>query len=80
VKYVIAAIGGYVVGWPATYVLLMGCDFRYFVTYFDYSWTGGGEIPTFIQLGGIAAALIAPLALLAWSLGRRAWSRLRSNR
>lgn len=62
-KYVFTVIGGYIVGWTVVYAILMAGDFRYFFKYLRLAWTQPGELPTFINVGAIAVALIAPLGL-----------------
>jgi hypothetical protein len=62
-KYVFTAIGGYLVGWFITYAMIMRGDFQYFFEYWKLAWTKPGELPTFINLGAIATACIAPLGL-----------------
>lgn len=64
-KYVFAAIGGYIVGWTITYVLIMGSDFRYFFKYLKsvWTWEGPGELPAFMNFGGLAGAFVAPFGM-----------------
>jgi len=40
----------YICSWSLSYVLLMGFDFRYYLRYLSYAWSGPGELPFFIQV------------------------------
>lgn len=62
-KYVFTAIGGYILGWTIVYTVIMRGDFRYFFKYLQVAWTQPGELPTFINVGAIAVALVAALGL-----------------
>lgn len=52
----------YAFAWLWTYVVLMGGDMTYLGKYFLNSWTGGGEIPAFIQL------IAAIFGMVAWAV------------
>ncbi len=52
----------YALAWLGTYVVLMGGDMTYLGDYFLFSWTGGGELPAFIQL------IAAIFGLVAWAV------------
>lgn len=67
-KYLLAGVAGYALGWSVSYTLLMGADFRYFFAYLRSAWTDPGERPVFIQAGAVVVAIVAPLVL--WAVGR----------
>ena len=48
-SYVITAFLAYLVAWFAAYLIIVGIDFRFLLQYLKLSWTGGLEIPSFIQ-------------------------------
>jgi hypothetical protein len=52
----------YAFAWLGTYLALMGGDMTYLVDYFVLSWSGGLEIPAFIQLVAIVFGLLAWIA------------------
>jgi hypothetical protein len=68
VKYLLAALASYALGWTGGYALIMGTVFRYFVEYLQLAWTGGGEIPGFIQLVAVGGSVAAPACV--WLVGR----------
>jgi hypothetical protein len=71
-RYLIAAVAGYVAGWVVFYALVNEGDWRYCFEYLRLAWTGqAGERPAFIQLGAVAAAAVAPLGVLAYRRLRR---------
>ena len=56
------AIVVYALAWLGTYIVLMGGDMTYLGDYFLFSWTGGGELPAFIQF------VAASVGLLTWAV------------
>lgn len=44
----------YFVSWTVLYSVVMEGDYKFFFTYFIYSFSGGGEIPSLIQMASIS--------------------------
>jgi hypothetical protein len=69
-RYAVALFAAYMLAWTASYLFVMGTDFRYYVEYFVLAWTFRGfELPGFIWLFSIGA--FVPLAVLVVILLRR---------
>ncbi len=67
-RYLLAPLVGYDLGWTGGYLFIVGTDFRYFLEYLNLAWTGGGEIPTVIQVVAVGGS-VAGLASV-WLAGR----------
>ena len=66
-RWIVGSIALYAAAWTLAYVLVMGRDFTYFLDYFLYAWSGGGEIPTAILWISLAIFIVTMAALvLAW--------------
>jgi hypothetical protein len=65
-KYFVATIVGYAVGWTLAYASIMGDDFHYYFTYLRLAWTGGFERPVFCQIGALAGAVVVPFFVWVW--------------
>ena len=57
-SFAIAAVV-YALAWLCTYTILLGGDMTYLGDYVLLSWTGGGELPTFIQFIAVGVGLLA---------------------
>lgn len=55
------ALTGYLVGWLLAFVALVS-DVSLLPQYAVWSWTGGGERATFVQISGLASAVFGALA------------------
>lgn len=64
------AIAGYFVAWVLAYSIVMEFDYAYLGRYFILAWSGGGELPAFIQLIALSFALITAIAAMLVVLGR----------
>jgi hypothetical protein len=62
-RLVLILIGTYLAGWFVLFSILTGFDYQYLLPYFAYSWSGGFELPAFIQLGAIAVTVLAGVVL-----------------
>lgn len=69
VRYLVAAIVGYAVGWTGGYLSVMGADFAYFFEYLGLAWSGGGERPMIIQVAALSVATVAVVG--CWAVGRK---------
>ncbi len=52
------AVVVYALAWLCTYTILLGGDMTYLGDYFLFSWTGGGELPAFIQFVAVSVGLL----------------------
>jgi hypothetical protein len=57
----------YLAAWFVSYVFYVGADFQFVADYWIFFWTGGGELPTFIQL---TSWLLTLAAISAWVVVR----------
>ena len=48
-KLICVFLTTYIVMWFLSYSIIMMFDFHYLLEYFIFGFTGGGELPTFIQ-------------------------------
>ena len=62
-RAVLLLLGTYFVAWFVLFSILTGFDYKYLLTYFAYAWSGGFELPAFIQAGAIAAMVVAGVLL-----------------
>jgi hypothetical protein len=53
----VGLIATYLVSWIAIYSVVMGGDYAFLAEYLTYGWSGGGELPTFIQAGALLLTL-----------------------
>lgn len=75
-SYVITAFLAYLVAWFAAYLIIVGIDFRFLLQYLKLSWTGGLEIPSFIQALAFLILLVICSILFAIRKLRKNWSRV----
>ena len=63
----------YLVAWFVLFSILTEFDYPYLLRYFAYAWSGGFELPAFIQLGAIAVtALVGAVLGIRFAARRRA--------
>lgn len=62
----------YAATWFAGYIAVIGFDFRFVPEYFLLGWSGGGELPAFIQLLAIMTSGVTLIIVaIVWRLRRR---------
>lgn len=62
----------YFSSWVIVYSIVMKGDYSFIAKYFLSGWSGGGELPTFIQAGSLLLTLIlAGAYFLYWSRSKR---------
>lgn len=73
VSFAGAMVLTYFLSWFVVYAIVMNFDFGFVFEYLTLGWTGGGELPTFIQFGALLVTAIVALAagLLAYFRARR---------
>jgi len=72
IRVLLAAITVYFLVWLLAFLWLVGPDSSLIWKYFLWSWTGGGEKPTWIQYFALSAAFMSGLvAALLGSWRRR---------
>jgi hypothetical protein len=55
---ILLVLCAYFCGWVVFYTLLVGIDYRFIAEYLRLAWTGGGVLPTYINIGALATACI----------------------
>ena len=70
-KLLIIVVVTYLISWTAMYFWLMKSDTSHFAEYLRLSWTGPGEIPTFIQGGAIGCTFLVLLIYVVSSYRAR---------
>ena len=76
-KYCLAVVAGYAIGWTLCYRLFEGPDYRYYYDYLSLAWTSPGERPTFINIGALAITGITVVG--TWLVDRFRQTRKRSG-
>jgi hypothetical protein len=72
---VLVLVATYLAAWLTLFSILTRFDYQHLLPYFAYSWSGGFELPAFVQLGAVAAAVMAAVVS-----GIRTATRRRSGR
>jgi len=63
-KILLLVLLAYCAGWAGAFLLLVGSKIELVPSYFVWGWTGGGELPTFVQLFALACGLVAAILVL----------------
>jgi hypothetical protein len=74
-QYIIAlavcSVVFYPLSWLVSYIAFMGLDFRYLFLYWRLAWSGGGELPTFIQIAAVCLTFfLSVMTIVARQLSR----------
>jgi len=61
-------VAAYFLAWIAAYAVIMAFDFSHVRQYFILAWTGGGELPSFIQLVAVLTSLVVACGAIMLSI------------
>lgn len=58
IRHIAGLVCVYLASWFVVYAVIMEFDFRLIFSYFKWSWSGGFELPSFIQFFAIATTVL----------------------